>query len=126
MRSKKEIEFLKLKQVKMTVYEYVAKFEELVKFCPYYNGAVFGWSKCVEFESGLRPEIKQGIGYQKTHSFSMLVNKCRIYDEDNIACFAQYKSLSENKGKNQYYGKLYSDIADKGKQKASEEKRSSG
>lgn len=34
VRGKKEIEFLKLKQENMTVAEYAAKFEALVKFCP--------------------------------------------------------------------------------------------
>lgn len=38
MLSKKEIEFLELKQGNMTVVEYAVKFEELVKFCPHYNG----------------------------------------------------------------------------------------
>lgn len=47
----------------MIIVEYVAKFEELVKFCPNYNGAVAEGSKCIKFENGLRPEIKQGIGY---------------------------------------------------------------
>lgn len=35
VRGKKEIEFLELKQRNSIVAEYVAKFEELVKFCPY-------------------------------------------------------------------------------------------
>ena len=39
MHSKKEIEFLELKQGNMTIVEYVAKFEELMKFCSHYNGA---------------------------------------------------------------------------------------
>lgn len=63
MRSKKEIEFLELKQGNSKVEEYTAKFEEPMKFCPHYNGAVVGGSKSVKFESGLIPEIRQGIGY---------------------------------------------------------------
>lgn len=47
----------------------------------------------------------------------MLVNKCRIYDEDNRALSANYKSLSEKKGENENRGKLYSASADKGKHK---------
>lgn len=39
VHSKKEIKFHELKQGNMTVVEYVAKFEELVKFCQHYNGA---------------------------------------------------------------------------------------
>ena len=63
-RGKKEIEFLELKQGNMTVAEYSAKFEALVKFCPHYNRVDAELSKCLKFENGLRPEIKQGIGYQ--------------------------------------------------------------
>lgn len=58
------------------------------------------WSKCIKFENGLHPEIKQGIRYQEIHRFPILVNKFRIYDEDNKVCFAHYKSLSERKEKN--------------------------
>ena len=47
----------------MTVGEYVAKFEELGKFFPYYNGVDVEGSKCIKFGSGLHPEIKQGIVY---------------------------------------------------------------
>jgi len=34
LRSKNEVEFLQLKQGSMSVAEYVAKFEELSRFCP--------------------------------------------------------------------------------------------
>lgn len=53
MCSKKEIELLMLKKGNMTVVEYVSKFEELVKFCPRYNGAAVEVSKCIKFENGL-------------------------------------------------------------------------
>lgn len=56
----------------------------------------------------------------------MLVNKCRIYDEDSKACSPHYNSFSEKKGKNQYRGKLYSTPVDKGKHMASYDKRPSG
>lgn len=56
--SKKEIEFLELKQGNMIDVEYVAKFEEFVKFCPHYNGATVEGLKCIKFERGLRPKIK--------------------------------------------------------------------
>lgn len=38
VRSKKRIKLLELKQGNMMFAEYAAKFEELVKFFPYYNG----------------------------------------------------------------------------------------
>lgn len=62
----------------MIVNEYVFKFEVILRFCPHYNGAVVEGSKCIKFESGLRPEIKQFIGYQEIHRFSVLVKKCQI------------------------------------------------
>jgi len=37
VRNKKEIEFLELKQGSTSVADYVAKFEELSKFCPHYT-----------------------------------------------------------------------------------------
>lgn len=40
--SKKEIEFLELKQGNMTIVESTTKFEELVRFFPHYNGAAVG------------------------------------------------------------------------------------
>ncbi|XP_050888712.1 uncharacterized protein LOC127093855 [Lathyrus oleraceus] len=51
VRSKKEIEFLELKQGNSTVTKYVAKFKKLVKFCPYYNGAAAEGSKCIKIRS---------------------------------------------------------------------------
>lgn len=126
MHSKKEIEFIEFKQRNMTVVEYVAKFEELVKFCPYYNGAALEGSKYIKFENGLHLEIKQGIGYQEAHKFSTLVNKCRIYDEESMALFSHYKSIREKKRKNQYCGKPYSAPADRRRHRASDEKRPSG
>lgn len=55
MCSKKEIEFLELKQGNLTAVKYVAKFEELVKFSQCYNSDVVEGSKGIKFESGLRP-----------------------------------------------------------------------
>lgn len=43
----------------------------------------------------MRLEIKQGIGYQEIRRFPMLVNKCRIYDEDSGVRSTHYKSMSE-------------------------------
>ncbi|XP_050897974.1 uncharacterized protein LOC127104872 [Lathyrus oleraceus] len=85
VRNKKEIEFLELKQGTMSVAAYAAKFEELSRFCPHYNAVEAEHSKCLKFENGLRPEIKQFIGYQQIQWFSELVNKCRIYEEDSKA-----------------------------------------
>lgn len=59
--SKKDIEFLELKQGNMTITDYAAKFEELSRLCSHYNGVEAEGSKCIKFESGLRPKIKQFI-----------------------------------------------------------------
>lgn len=48
-----------MKQGNMIVVEYTSEFEEVVRFCLNYNGAVVEGSKYIKFESGLRPEIKQ-------------------------------------------------------------------
>lgn len=121
VRGKKEIEFLELKQGNGTVVEYVAKFEELIKFCPHYNNANVERSKCLKFMNGLRPYIKKAMGYQQITRFSELVNKSGIYDEDNRESAAHYKSLHDKKGKGKFRGKSYD-----GKKKAGDGKKSSG
>ena len=42
----------------MSIVDYAAKFEELIKFFPYYNGVDAEESKCIKFESGFLLEIK--------------------------------------------------------------------
>ncbi|MCI66623.1 hypothetical protein A2U01_0087881, partial [Trifolium medium] len=51
------MEFLGLSRGTMSVAEYAAKFEDLLRYCPHYNAAENETSKCVKFESGSRPEI---------------------------------------------------------------------
>lgn len=64
-------------------------------------------SKCVKFENGLHPKIKQFIDYQEILRFSVLVNKSMIYDEDSRARSTHYKILGEKKVSNQNSGKPY-------------------
>ncbi|XP_050890108.1 uncharacterized protein LOC127095468 [Lathyrus oleraceus] len=45
VHSKKEIEFLELKQQNMIVADYAAKFKDLSRLCPYYNGVESEGSK---------------------------------------------------------------------------------
>ncbi|MCI83924.1 gag polyprotein-related, partial [Trifolium medium] len=66
----------------MTVSEYAAKFEDLCWFAPHYNTMEAEEDKCVNFENGLRPNIKQLIGFSEIRNFSMLVNKSQICDKD--------------------------------------------
>jgi len=124
VRGKKEIEFLELKQGDMSVTEYAAKFTELSKFYPHYNGAGAEFSKCIKFENGLRSEIKKAIGYQKILVFPDLVDCCRIYEEDNKA---HYKIVSDRRSKQQKNrGKPYDVSAGKGKRKDAEGQEPSG
>lgn len=97
----------------------------MVKFFPYYNNVEVKGSN-IKFKRRLCPEIMQGIRYQEILRFPMLVNKCRIYDEDIKAQSSHCKSLYDKKGKNPNHGKSYSAPTDKEKHKASYEKRPSG
>ncbi|XP_058758799.1 uncharacterized protein LOC131632051 [Vicia villosa] len=116
VRGKKEIEFLELKQGNMSVTEYAAKFTELAKFYPYYDGSGAEFSKCIKFENGLRSEIKKFVGYQKIRIFPNLVDSCRIYEEDHNA---HYKIVKDKRGKQNRstpydapVGKSKADVAD--------------
>ncbi|XP_050896384.1 uncharacterized protein LOC127103147 [Lathyrus oleraceus] len=122
-RIKKEIEFLELKQGNSTVVEYAAKFEELVKYFPHYNKVVAKGSMCINFESGIRPKIKQVVGYQEIDRFCMLVNKCIIYDKYNITQSTHYKSISERKGKGNFRRKWYGVIGHYANEYSSAEKK---
>ncbi|XP_058754443.1 uncharacterized protein LOC131627620 [Vicia villosa] len=111
VRGKKEIEFLELTQGNKSVTEYAAKFTELIKFYPHFDGEGDEFSKCIKFQNGLRSEIKKVVGYQKIRLFSDLVDSCRIFEEDSNA---HHKIVSDRRGKNQQSrGKPY----DAGKRK---------
>ncbi|XP_058726053.1 uncharacterized protein LOC131597366 [Vicia villosa] len=109
VRGKKEVEFLELKQGNGTLAEYAARFQELIKYCPYYNTMNAERSKCLAFVDGLRPDIKKAVGYQQITRFARLVNKSGIYDEDSRESSSYYKSLNDKKGKGQFSGKPYDD-----------------
>ncbi|XP_058759178.1 uncharacterized protein LOC131632450 [Vicia villosa] len=95
-----------------TVGEYVARFQELIKYYPHYNTTNDDKSKCLKFVNGLRPKIKKAIGYQKISCFAELVNKSMIYYEGYRESVVHYKSMNDRKRKGQFIGKSY---ADKGK-----------
>ncbi|MCI58035.1 GRAS family transcription factor, partial [Trifolium medium] len=61
----------------------------------------------VKFENGLRPDIKQLIGFSEIMNFPMLVNKSRICDKDSRAKGNYYKAVNEKKGKDFGRGKPY-------------------
>jgi len=71
LQRRKKVEFLNFHQGTMFVGEYWKKFDELSKFCPCFHN------------------IKQTVSYLEISSFSTLVNRCRIYDDDTKARQAQ-------------------------------------
>lgn len=71
VRGKKEVEFLELKQGNLSVTEYAAKFTELEKFYPHYDGEGAEFLKCIKFVSGLRYEIKKAVDIRKSVSFQI-------------------------------------------------------
>jgi len=80
-----------------------AKFDELSRFCPYINVKDVMVSKCVNFESGLRPEIYQYICFHEIRDFNTLVHKCRMFDDVG----KHYKAVNHKKGKGHGFGKPY-------------------
>jgi len=59
-----------MKQGSLSVVEYAEKFEELSRFCSYINEVGAETSKCIEFESGLHPKIKQYLGFHEIREFA--------------------------------------------------------
>ncbi|KAK7301741.1 hypothetical protein RJT34_12613 [Clitoria ternatea] len=108
VRSRKELEFMELKQGSMTVEEYATRFEELCLFYPpfqqpgtesskclkFENGLES--SKCLKFENGLRSDIKRACRYHEIRSFPALVNKCRIFEEDDRAHSGQSSRANQH------------------------------
>lgn len=125
VHNRQEIEFFELKQCNMMMVDYAANFEELYRFYPHYNGVGTEGSKCVKFKNGLPLEIKQFNRYQEIHRFSVLVNKCIIYDEDSRSISAYYKSMREKKNGNKNRVKPYMTPVAKWNQK-SQHKAASG
>ncbi|XP_040865561.1 ATP-dependent RNA helicase glh-2-like [Glycine max] len=105
------MEFLELKQGNMTLAEYAAKFEDLVRYFPHYQGRDGESSNCVKFMNDLRPGVKQAVNYQGVRQFPLLVNMCRIWDEDSRDRAAYYRSIGPMRNKKngpQHRGKPYS------------------
>ncbi|XP_019431098.1 PREDICTED: uncharacterized protein LOC109338343 [Lupinus angustifolius] len=87
------MEFLKLQQGILSVGEYAAKFEELVRYAPHYNEIGNERSKWAKFEDGLKPDLKVMFVHQQIPDFATLVNKCRLYEESVRARNATLKSV---------------------------------
>ncbi|MCI62667.1 cellular nucleic acid-binding protein, partial [Trifolium medium] len=79
----------------------------------HYNTVEAEGDKCVKFESGLRPDIKQLLGFSEIRDFPTLTTKARICDEDGKAKSSYYKAMNDKKGKGPDRGKPY-DIVERG------------
>ncbi|KAF1898408.1 hypothetical protein Lal_00042100 [Lupinus albus] len=119
LKRKKEMEFLKLEEGNMSVGDYATKFEELARFCPYAKLEMDGRSKCVKFESGLKPKLKSIFGHQEIVDFPTLVNKCRVYEDDLAADEAATSKVIPPK----HFGPQRNFSHEKGKGKAFQEER---
>ncbi|XP_028236628.1 uncharacterized protein LOC114415960 [Glycine soja] len=103
VKNRKEMEFLELKQESMTVAEYAARFENLVRYFPHYQGEAGERSKCVKFVNGLRPKVKMMVNYHGIHNFAQLTNICRIFDKDQREKIAFYRNTNASHGKEKKY-----------------------
>lgn len=77
----------------MSIGEYASKFKELSKYCPYYRD-MNKRSKCSKFENGLKPNIKQAMGYLEIAQFQILMDCFHIYENDTKARQAQWERKS--------------------------------
>lgn len=81
VRHAKEMEFLQLKQGRMLVGEYAAKFESLSKFSRYFQLQPDEEWKCRKFEDGLWYEIREAVVPLEIREFPVLLNKCRMIED---------------------------------------------
>ncbi|KAF1863173.1 hypothetical protein Lal_00012483 [Lupinus albus] len=119
LKREKEREFLQLEQGNMSVGEYSAKLEELIRYCPYVELELDGRSKCVKFEMGLRPELRVTFGHEEISDFPTLVNKCRMY-ENNVR---RSDAVGRKDNPPKHYGPQRNFAHGKGKGKMFQEER---
>ncbi|XP_015939833.1 uncharacterized protein LOC107465368 [Arachis duranensis] len=81
IRESKEMEFLQLKQDRMSIAEYTEKFERLCKFSAMYKANPDEKWKCMKYQGGLRAEILTAIAPLEIRKFSSLVSKCQVIEE---------------------------------------------
>ena len=63
--------------------EYTSKFNELVQYCPQYQGEDNEEELCAQYENGLKTEIREAIGHWQITDFNQLVTKCRIFETNH-------------------------------------------
>ena len=74
---------MQLHQGNRSVFENIAKLEELCKFSTIYQRNPDEAWKCVKFEGGLKEDILATVGPMEIRDFATLVNKCRLVEEYN-------------------------------------------
>ncbi|RYQ99821.1 hypothetical protein Ahy_B07g087834 isoform C [Arachis hypogaea] len=81
VRESKEMEFLQLRQDRMSIAEYTEKFERLCKFSAMYKANPDEKWKCMKYQGGLRAEVLTAIAPLEIREFSSLVSKCQVIEE---------------------------------------------
>ncbi|XP_020972595.1 uncharacterized protein LOC107627316 [Arachis ipaensis] len=77
VRESKEMEFLQLRQDRMSIAESTEKFERLCKFFAMYKANPDEKWKCMKYQGGLRAEVLTAIAPLEIREFSSLVSKCQ-------------------------------------------------
>ncbi|XP_027368664.1 uncharacterized protein LOC113874648 [Abrus precatorius] len=67
----------------MTVGEYKAKFQELMKYWPHYQHGDGEEDSCAQFEHGLRPDIRATVSVFQLIDLPTLVSKSRIFEANS-------------------------------------------
>ena len=83
VRNAKELEFMRLQQGNMSVFEYAAKFKELCKFLTINQHNLDKVWKCIKFEGGLREDILASVRPMEIQDYVALVSKCKLVKEYN-------------------------------------------
>ena len=86
---------MEFRQGSRSASKYIAKFDELCKFCTIYQRNPDEAWKCIKFEGGLREDILAVIGPMEIRGFPIVVNKCRFVEDCNKKLVAT-KSTSGN------------------------------
>ncbi|KAL4344306.1 hypothetical protein AHAS_Ahas11G0165200 [Arachis hypogaea] len=75
------MEFLQLRQDRMSIAEYTEKFERLCKFSAMYKANPDEKWKCMKYQGGLKAEVLTAIAPLEIREFSSLVSKCQVIEE---------------------------------------------
>ncbi|XP_015940123.1 uncharacterized protein LOC107465670 [Arachis duranensis] len=81
VRESKEMEFLQLRQDRMSIAEYTEKFKRLCKFSAMYKANPDEKWKCMMYQEGLGTEVLTAIAPLEIREFSSLVSKCPVIEE---------------------------------------------